>query len=236
MSIDPEKPTADSDPWQPDAPNSKDKDKGAEQSANDQYHGVYGGSDAPASSGGGSSTPGAIVPDPTLSMDYTTAPDIRPVKQTGGSASSGQVAPSPAFTVDLGQLRTAENNVLAATQQMVIQYSSLLSQVQSDQNSPTMWGQTVGHTPDNSMSMQNMNDKRSDGVSTGDGTTDNEFDQEGVQFAAAMGPAMTAVLAEVAQTIEMIGQFTALLNNAGQTYAQTDYSCVFDVPPAPPKF
>jgi hypothetical protein len=58
-----------------------------------------------------------------------------------------------------------------------------------------------------------------------------QLDSEGRQFAAAIDPQMEQLLQSAAGLIEAIGAFTALLNNAGQVYAQADYNSDFTAVP-----
>jgi hypothetical protein len=57
--------------------------------------------------------------------------------------------------------------------------------------------------------------------------TYDQLDSEGQDFAAAINPQMSQLLQACAGVIEMMGQYTALINNAGQMYAETDYNSAF---------
>lgn len=61
----------------------------------------------------------------------------------------------------------------------------------------------------------------------GEATLDDEYDQEAQQYATAFDSEMTLLLQQVASAAEMLGQFSAMLNNAAQMYAQTDYNSAF---------
>jgi hypothetical protein len=50
------------------------------------------------------------------------------------------------------------------------------------------------------------------------------LDSEGEAFAGSMIPAMEQLLNQVGGIIETMGIFAALLNNAGQMYANADYN------------
>ncbi|MDN3357275.1 hypothetical protein [Actinomadura sp. DC4] len=55
-----------------------------------------------------------------------------------------------------------------------------------------------------------------------------------VEFAASMNPAQEKVLEFAANAIELVGQFIAGVDRAGQTYAATDRAAIFPPPPENP--
>ncbi|MFC4034815.1 hypothetical protein ACFO3J_25595 [Streptomyces polygonati] len=213
-------------PWEPWVDKSA-KDASDEQSAADKYTAIYGGT--PNYGPGPDPTPnGDLQATPTLAAAYTVAPDLVPTNadQGGGSGSGGTPAPTASpFTVDLGALRTAEQAFLDATKAASDAYATLRTIVMNAVNSDSLFGQNVGST---------------EAVITGTyagggGTNTPEFildplDDESTAFAAAMNPQMEAKLVEAGNVIELMGTFTALLNNAGQTYTETDAISVFPAP------
>jgi hypothetical protein len=239
MAITPVTPINNDSPWEPNI----DPGDSNQQKAQSEYQHIYGGSGngpAPPSGGGSDDTNYQV---PVLQLDYDTAPSIIPTKQTGGSTPPAQVAPGDPLAINLGDLISAENTVLAATEVMIGAYDSMVSEALSAANSDSIWGQNVGTT----MTVSGPSDQRTqnhgykdDGSGTTPApyqvTTGNNYDDEGAQYGQAFDQAMKGVLSEVSQVIEMIGTFTALLNNAGQAYAQTDYSSWFTTPPSVPKF
>ncbi|WP_345347594.1 hypothetical protein [Actinoallomurus liliacearum] len=51
------------------------------------------------------------------------------------------------------------------------------------------------------------------------------------QFAAKMNPVQEKVLWEIANTVEVIGQYIVAINRSGQTYGRADRLSVFPHPP-----
>jgi hypothetical protein len=64
------------------------------------------------------------------------------------------------------------------------------------------------------------------------GKPSNAFSQAAAAFAEVINPAQEQLLKAVADTIELDGQFIAMLDRAGQSYAQTDRAAKFPEPPA----
>ncbi len=229
----PLKPTNDPDPWEPSAPQSSDPDYGDEGTAAGTYQGVYGtgqGMTAPVSTPAGSKprAAGNPVPDPTLAMAFSAAPDLDPVKATG-SGSSSYVLPGLPFAIDLGELRTAEQSILTATSNAVTDYATLKNQVAAALASPDLFGQNVV-TYSSASNPSSWGDHHPDPTAAETVESDTDYDAEATQYAAQFNAEMTLTLQGVASALEVIGQFTALLNNAGQAYAQADHNSAIEVP------
>jgi hypothetical protein len=214
-------------PWEPWVDKSA-KDASDEQHAADKYTSIYGGTphygtqddDAPAEN---------LQTTPTLAAAYTVAPDLVPTyNDHGGGTGSGNAPAAPLaspFTVDLGALRTAEQAFMDATKAAGDAYATLRTIVMNAVNSDSLFGQDVGST---------------EAVITGNyagggGTNTPEFildplDSESTAFAASMNPHMETKLVEAGNVIELMGTFSALLNNAAQTYTETDSISVFPPP------
>lgn len=213
-----------SPPWQPTVDTSA-SDAGDEKSAAEQYDKVYGGSytTTTTSSSSTSSTTYVELPSPTMSMSYTTAPDLIPVANTSSGSGSSTAQLADAFSIQLGDLMSAEQACLDACNASVQGYQTLSSVVNAAMNSSSIFGQIVG-------SYQNPGDGKASILAKNDGLTYDSLDSEGTSFAAAVNPQMQQLLETIGNTIEAMGQFTALLNNAGQMYTDTDAQSAFPSP------
>jgi hypothetical protein len=209
-SVKPITPEYESTPWQPTVDTSA-KDAGDEKSAAATYDSDYGGTyttTTTSPSSGSSSTNYVELPSPTMSMAYTTAPDLIPVTNTPAPSTGGTPAPlAEPFSIQLGDLMTAEQAFLNATNATVQGYQALSSIANNAISSTTIFGQADGE------------------AGTGD-----KLDSEGKSFASAVIPQIQQMLYAIGNSIEAMGQFSALLNNAGQMYTDTDAQSSFPSP------
>jgi hypothetical protein len=130
-----------------------------------------------------------------------------------------------AFTIDLGALKTAEQSFLDATTASVNAYETLKPIVTNAINSDTIFGQNVAYVSSNS----GYTSLAAGGF--GETTTPDPLNDEGKQFAASIGPELHNLLVSAAGVLELMGGFSAMLNNAGQMYTYTDSSAAFtDLP------
>jgi hypothetical protein len=142
-----------------------------------------------------------------------------------GTGSSGNAPPptSPEISVDLATVQGAESATLAAETELVNGYNQALQQVQAVISNDAFFGQQA--TFDSISYARN-------GVA-GDPVVDNmyqhtqvlpdtQLQQAAQQFAAQINPVMTRVLRMVADTTEVFGVYTALLDKSGQAYTAAD--------------
>jgi len=222
MSADYVKPNDQSsdDLWHPTV-NTSDGDSSDETKAAESYDSTYGGTystTAPPSSS--SSSSGTAY---SLSMAYSTAPDLIPVPESQGSGSGPSGPLADQFNVDLGAVRSTEQTFLTATSDILNAYQTLSTAVQSAVSSDSIFGQLDTTPPTTS-----PNSKA--GSILGDGVQWDNLDSEGMNFASSVNPQMQQLLAQVSNVIESMGQFNALLNNAAQMYTDTDASSAFPAP------
>jgi hypothetical protein len=212
--------------YQPDIASS-DGDYKDEQKALTTYQKTYGTQGSSTWTPPGDSTSGSGSDSiPTLSMAYTTSPDLIPLPDTGGSSSGGPTAPQPQFPVfiELATLMATENSFLGATKTLVDSYeSTLLPAVQNSIDNPTIWGTNVTTGQDN-----NGDNKASWLLPSG--YQADPLDKEGQKFASKLNPAMGKLLNSIGSVIEAMGVFTSLINTAGQYYTQADAQSVFPPP------
>jgi len=222
MAVNPVTPNGQSEPWEPTV--TKGKGSGDESTAANQYTGIYGGTYQTGTQPGSSGPAPTSVAVPTLAMAYTTAPDFIPVPGGGTAAqtASGGVI-GDLISVDLGALRATEQGILSATSEVVDAYQNLNVTV----NDLTTYGDTFGQYVG---TLQRNNPDNKAGSMEATTVIYDNLDSEAQQFATDITAEMTQVLQAVGNTIEVIGQFTALLNAAGQMYTETDYLSAFTDP------
>jgi hypothetical protein len=68
-----------------------------------------------------------------------------------------------------------------------------------------------------------------------DGSQDpSEIQGQAQQFADSINPAQEKVLEQIANALEVVGQFVAGVDHAGQSYGQSDRKAMFPPPPKSP--
>lgn len=191
-------------PWEPTVylTGNKESNK-AQQSAAAQYTKTYGGSATVSSQSAPSSGPSYEAPIPSLAAAYQQAPDFVPNAPPSGGSGGSTPSSSDPFFIDLAALGAAEQQCLNATQNAIAGYETLVSTVSSAMGSSTIFGQEVDN---------------------------DQLDPQAKQYAKSTDAAMTQVLHYVGGVIEVMGQFNAMLNNAGQMYTYTDSSSAFSAP------
>lgn len=228
---DPAKSKYDTTPWQP----TVDTSNGDEKKAGQDYTDVYGGTPTYGTADGGGDSSSSMPPGniPELTTAYTVAPDLVPTAERPGPPGPRiPVFPGPddgmtmgAFRIDLGALKSTEQSFLDATTASVHAYENLKGIVNDAINSDTLFGQSVGAVSSNS----GYTSLAAGGFGTT--TTMDPLDDEGTQFAASMGPELHNLLVSAAGVIELMGAFSAMLNNAAQMYTYTDSGSAFtDLP------
>ncbi|MEV5753965.1 hypothetical protein AB0L00_39645 [Actinoallomurus sp. NPDC052308] len=142
----------------------------------------------------------------------------------GGDASGGDAGD---FKVGYEALGTQVNEMLDRARKLVDQYEKLRSKVQSTEGSIFGQNSTVKH--------DGMNFNYSDGTWGGTGedwTSPSDFAEPAKQYADQMNPIQHATLHQVGGSLELVGEYIALVNHSGQVYAAADRHSAF--PPPPP--
>ncbi|MER6273797.1 hypothetical protein ACWDFR_18505 [Streptomyces sp. 900105755] len=203
-----------SDPWVPNV-DPDASDHGDEEDAAEQYAEIYGVTATTNPPDNSDDPPGEMVTMPKLSMAYATSPDLVPSESGGGSDAMPTLPDTNAFSIDLGALRGAEQTFLDAVSNVTSAYESLRTKVQAAIDNPNLFGQEDGHY-------------EASGAHGSLRWQDDELADSGAQFAASINPQLTKIMQDGAGGIELMGTFTALLNNAGQTYAAADAKSSMD--------
>jgi hypothetical protein len=174
---------------------------------------------------------------PTVSVGWDTPPsyNLDPPDPGGNHGDENQnVEPCGPITVHLGSMRSAETSMLGASRDLANDYESLRSKVMAAKD--TVFGQTA--------TIQQITGGQSgvDGNSyNGSGagvrqeqTVASPVQDTAKQFADSINPAQEKVLWQIANTIEIVGEYIGAWNRAGQTYARADRLSVFPDPPPNP--
>jgi hypothetical protein len=201
--------------WQP----TVDSSDSSQSAAGKDYTDVYGGK-VKSGSGGAGTGDGRHEKsgrEPILAMAYTTAPNFIASTSSGENAASAME--SGRFSVQLAALLSAEQTCLNATSAMVTGYGTLRNVVDNAAAADNLFGQQTGHWA------ANTSDHQSSWL--GDHWVADEHAKESQEFAASIVPQMKNLLNNIGNVIEACGQFNALLNNAGQTYATIDSKAEF---------
>lgn len=188
-----------------------------------------------SSSGSGPSIPSnAEVPD--LAIAVAAPPDFAPDTTAGtGSSSSSSSSSSAAvvddFAVDLAGLRGAESSLIDASSSIVDAYEMLKTVFES--NKDTVFGQqaTISGTVHTGGDGDGANAANGDSEPTIVVQTNADPIQQSAQSFAngsngqpGMNDVEAYVLQQVGNAMGLLGQFLAMMNGAGFSYAQADAS------------
>lgn len=185
--------------------------------------------DPNASGGGGGNIPaGAAVPD--LAMVWATPPDFTPESDAGSGNSNTPPPPAADLSIDLGSLRDAEQAMLDSSRAIVDSFEALKSLYQSGKD--TVFGQQATYTQTTYTGGYNGADSYT--------TTTNPdpIDSTAQQFAngqpgqPGMNDVEAYVLQQIGNAMALIGEFIAMMNAGGSSYAQADKSSALPPPPA----
>jgi hypothetical protein len=149
---------------------------------------------------------------PNVSIGWNSLPTFNNPpsgEQSGDVNTSTDVPETPPIRVDLGGMRDTENSLLSAARTAVDAYQGLREHVLSVQN--TVFGQhEMDWWKDPSSYMSPTIERPS------------EIQPIAREFAEAMNPAMEKALYFMGTTMELVGEYIALVNRTGQTYSEVD--------------
>ncbi|MFI5798082.1 hypothetical protein [Streptomyces sp. NPDC051677] len=129
--------------------------------------------------------------------------------QGGDAEARSDVPATPPIRVDLSGLRATENTLLSAVRTAVDAYQGLRQHVLSTEDDvfgqnemdwykdPTYYGSIPSEVP-------------------------SKIQPIAREFAASMNPAMEKALYFMGTTLELVGEYIALVNRTGQTYSEVD--------------
>jgi hypothetical protein len=201
--------------WEP----TIDSSDSNQTAAGDDYTSYYGGTPKQQQGDPKSTPPEKSGNEPSLRMAYTTSPHIIPLPKS--KSSDGPTAmESGAFSIELSTLRSAEQTCLDATSEAIDAYGTLKDEVNKAANDDNFFGQKAG-------TMEETSTATTGGDSIYHYWQPDKYDDESQQFADAIIPQMKNLLNGVGSAIEAMGAFTALITDAGQSYATMDANSAF---------
>lgn len=198
---------------------------------------------APSSGSGGAAIPSnSEVPD--LAMVVTSPPDFAPDPTAGGGGQGGGDGVDgtpvlPDFTIDLAGLRGAESSMINASSAIVSSYMDLKTLFESVKD--TVFGQQATVASEQHSGGSGARDQPGDPGESGPFVTQTSKDPiadsansfaNGSDGQPGMNDVQAYVLQQVGNAMGLLGQFMAMLNAAGWSYAQSDVTS--KLPPATP--
>ncbi|MGP4045982.1 hypothetical protein [Streptomyces sp. 2A115] len=177
-----------------------------------------------------------LVPTVTVGWDAPPSFNLPPKSdQSEGGGSSEVVDTGPIF-VDAGSVRAAESTMLGLLRAAAADYEELRTRTLAvrtedffgpPQPKSPIAAMNPG-TPGNSSGASPM----ADGETDPEGTA--AVAELGKQFGETIKPAMEKALWQMANSLTLVGQYLAVVNRAGQMYAQVDRKAKFPDPPTGP--
>ncbi|NEA41776.1 hypothetical protein [Streptomyces sp. SID11385] len=175
-----------------------------------------------------------LVPQVSVAWENPPSFNLPPRDPGGSGGTSKDVAQSGPFLMDGPSVRGAEQSMLGGLRTSSAAYSSLRGKVLATEYE--MFGPKEKAQPLAAMNSTTPGNSSGGTSNMPDGDTDPEgqaqLTEMAQHFYASMKPAMEKALWQIANSLELSGQFLAMVNRAGQTYAQMDRACVFPEPPA----
>lgn len=176
---------------------------------------------------------------PAMGVDWDTPPSFNlDPNSAGGGQSTSDVADSGPIYFDGPTVRATENTLLAQSRNAVSNYEWLRGQVNnavhgqfwgpshtaqpisSGQDTASMTPNSTGGSPPPSPDWEDKDDQ-------------NTLADIGDDFAKHINPAMQKALAMQSNALELLGDYIAMINSAGQSYAHIDRAAGFPDPPGP---
>lgn len=178
---------------------------------------------------------GNLVPTMTVGWDTPPSFNTDPGGQANGQSSS-DIADSGPIGFDATTVRATENTLLTQGRNAVSGYESLRAKVDSAVHGQ-FWGpahtaQPVSATPGQGANSTGGYTPPPDQMDKDD---QNTLADIGDNFAQHINPAMQKALAAQSNALELLGNFIAMINGAGQSYAHVDRAARFPDPPATAK-
>jgi hypothetical protein len=142
---------------------------------------------------------------------------------SSGDPSGGDTPPCGTIQVNLPTLRSAEDSMLGAARIAVGDYQSLRDKVMSVKD--TAFGQQSTVTSDGWWN------PASQGWMAGGQASPSPVQDPAKKFADSINPGQEKVLWQIANALEIVGQYISAVNRSGQAYGQADRNAEFPAPP-----
>ncbi|QIQ03512.1 hypothetical protein [Streptomyces liangshanensis] len=153
---------------------------------------------------------------PNVHVGWGTTPPSFNNPPPGSPAGSGQaptadVPETPPIRVNLASMRGAEETMLAAARVATDSYQALRDRVLG------MGDSVFGQEAEDPVY----------GIPYFPGPVDSDIQPFAKEFAATMNPAMEKALYSIGNVLELVGEYIAMVNRAGQTYSEVDRNSRF---------
>jgi hypothetical protein len=173
--------------------------------------------------------PHLAVPAPWNGQPGPPSFNTDPPQQDPAAGDPPPVPPVSPIAANLISLRSGEMNLISEVQSLIADYETLREKVFATKDS--VFGQNAIESV--------FTDP---GQAAGGGGSGMPVEHKGPskiqgpahEFANSMNPAQERVLEQIANSIEIVGQFIAGLNRAGQSYGAADRKAQFPEPPPSP--
>jgi hypothetical protein len=162
--------------------------------------------------------------------------NLDPPNPNGNGPAGGGPEETMPIRVNMISLRTALTNMGSATVQAIAAYEDLKATVRSTKDHVFGQDAIVQHDPGKSKGGGAHGDQPGQTPTDyGHSSTDpSPLQAPAKDFASGMNPAQEKVLEEIANSLELLGQFMRGVDTAGQAYSATDRKAVFPEPPPSP--
>jgi hypothetical protein len=167
-----------------------------------------------------------LVPQLGIPNPWNTSSPSFNDEPPGPPPGSGDPTPTPEcwpIQMSMTSMRSGLDTIMAELESTVAQYQDLRNAVYA--NKDHVFGQDATVLPE------------AYGLEYADPGTDPEpsdIQKSAQDFAAGINPAQERVLEQIANTMEVIGQFSAGVDRSGQEYASADRKAKFPAPPPNP--
>ncbi|PSM42998.1 hypothetical protein C6Y14_12545 [Streptomyces dioscori] len=175
-----------------------------------------------------------LMPSVTVAWDAPPSFNLPPKSDQPGGGASSEVADTGPLFMDAGSVRAAESTMLGLLRTATFEYEMLrmaTAAVRTDDffgpaERPQPVAAINSGTPGNSSGAAPL----ADGETDPEGT--DAVAEMGRQFGETIKPAMEKALWQMANSLTLAGQYLAVVNRAGQMYAQVDRKATFPEPPS----
>lgn len=181
---------------------------------------------------------GSGQPAPTMAVGWENPPSFNGTDELpkGEGEGEAEVAASGPFRFDAVAVRAAENVLLAQSRSAVADYEALRARTEAVAQGGGSWGPELPPPP-----VASYNWNVSPGASNGAPSMEEQeyldkrlLAEIGDEFALHINPAMRDALNMVSNSLQLVGDYIAMVNASGQLYSRLDRAVRFPEPPARP--
>ncbi|MFJ3756473.1 hypothetical protein [Streptomyces sp. NPDC090080] len=175
---------------------------------------------------------------PNMGVSWDSIPSFNdtepPTTKGGDGASPTEVADSGPILYDADTARATENTLLTQGRHAVADYENLRHAVEAAVHTQ-FWGPAhpAAPNPEDNIPSLNNNSSNASQVVFDQQVRENQekLAQAGEKAAAEINPMMQKALALISNSIELVGNYLAMLHASGQAYSNVDRVSRFPGPP-----